>query len=400
MTFLPHWPASTSIKTLVLSAALSLMVTLSVQAGTLPGDVYGDYDVNIDDAVVALQIVAGLSPAQLNPGGDVNDDGRLGLAEAIYILQVAAGYIPSIPFNLFTVGDSITEAEAAESDLGTPHHESVWSSGYASQYGPDSLSLNERFAARYPEVFQANSAGTLDIVFNHAKSGAVMANFPGQVAGIETVKGVIDAAEQDSEAGKVGLLTIMLGSNDVCTDEVSGPMTDPVLFENDFRAGLEALRNSPVTRNAHINVVGIPAIYWLWEAKRSNFLCRILIWPQVPCQNLLKDANIMDCDPDVLNSHLDPDTIYDGDTGVCLRRKEFHRDVKGYNTILADLVTEYQSNGWLPQIYFTDIYDIQFSSDDVNSGDCFHPSLAGQARLADEAWCQSPWGENDPFCSP
>ena len=387
-----------SIRILLLSTLISAAAYVDAAAGILPGDINGDYAVTLDDAVASLQIVAGAAPAPLNPGGDVDGDSRLGIAEAIYVLQVVSGRIASIPFNLFAVGDSISEGEAAEGDIGAAHHESVWSSGYDANFGPDRASLNERLENRYPEVFQANAAGALDTVFNHARSGATMADFLNQVAGTQTVTGVIDAAEQNSEAGKVGLLTIMLGSNDVCTGDVSEPMTDLVQFALDFEAGLDALADSPVTRNAHIHVVGIPAIYWLWQAKRSRIWC-LLAWLAVPCQNLLSDASTMDCANST--SHLEPDTIYEGqDTGACLRRKEFHRDIKEYNRILADTVAEYRGNGRLPNIFFTDIYNIQFGDEDVNNGDCFHPSLAGQARLAQEAWCRAPWGENDPFCSP
>lgn len=198
-----------------LGMAISAVMALTASAGPLPGDVNDDYDVNLADAILSLQVAAGLTPAGIVVGGDANGDGRIGVADAVYILQVAASRRFSIPFNLFTVGDSISEAEAAEDDIDTPHHESVWSTGYATIYPDEKLSLNERLADNYPAIFQANSS-TLDTVFNKAKSGAEMADFLGQVAGIDTVKGVIAAAEQDTAAGKVGLLTIMLGSNDVC----------------------------------------------------------------------------------------------------------------------------------------------------------------------------------------
>ena len=43
-------------------------------------------------------------------------------------------------------------------------------------------------------------------------------------------------------------------------------------------------------------------------------------------------------------------------------------------------------------------FDIQFGEIHVNDGDCFHPSTAGHALLADEQWCRSPWGRFDPSC--
>jgi len=43
------------------------------------------------DAILALQVVAGLNPADVNIGADVNNDEKIGLEEVIYILQKVAG---------------------------------------------------------------------------------------------------------------------------------------------------------------------------------------------------------------------------------------------------------------------------------------------------------------------
>ncbi|MCP4106501.1 MAG: VCBS repeat-containing protein [Desulfobacteraceae bacterium] len=44
--------------------------------------------VNLPDAILALKIVAGFSPENINMGADINKDSKIGLEEAIYILQV------------------------------------------------------------------------------------------------------------------------------------------------------------------------------------------------------------------------------------------------------------------------------------------------------------------------
>jgi len=46
-----------------------------------------------------------------------------------------------------------------------------------------------------------------------------------------------------------------------------------------------------------------------------------------------------------------------------------------------------------------DIYDVKFGSTDINGGDCFHPSKAGHARLADTEWCRTALGAGDPQCA-
>jgi len=56
--------------------------------GGLPGDVNGDGQTDIADAVLALQIAAGVTPVQqIFLSGDVNGDSRIGMEEAAYILQ-------------------------------------------------------------------------------------------------------------------------------------------------------------------------------------------------------------------------------------------------------------------------------------------------------------------------
>ncbi|MDI9570133.1 MAG: NosD domain-containing protein [Pseudomonadota bacterium] len=56
----------------------------------LPGDVNGDGIVNLSDAVLALQVLAGRTPPDgqtIVKAADVNSDGQIGLAEVFYVLQ-------------------------------------------------------------------------------------------------------------------------------------------------------------------------------------------------------------------------------------------------------------------------------------------------------------------------
>ena len=199
---------------------------------------------------------------------------------------------------------------------------------------------------------------------------------------------------------EAGMVSILIGNNDVCSassiDQLIGQAYQDQ-FEQNFRNGLDALANSPATRDAFIHVSGIPAIYWLWNAKKDNFVCKF-IWRFVPC-GILLDSPTDDCGPD--NSHLDPDNINAGDGPNCIRRKEVsccHQRL--YNPILAKALLEYKTDGRLPNAYFVDIFDIKFDSVHVNSGDCFHPSIDGHSMLAEEEWCRSPWGDDDPICVP
>ena len=302
------------------------------------------------------------------------------------------GFIPNavesgnlVPFNQFNIGDSIGEGEAADGTIGEMHHDMVWSTGY----NPTDIiySLNERFENACPTDYYENDAAG-DAFFNHAMSGAVMTDFVTQA-------NAVVAAANKTLSGKAGMVTILLGNNDVCASTLDA-MTEPMVFEAQYRAGLDVLASSKATKNAYIHVSSIPAIYWLWNAMRENGWC-LFIWNYVPCENLLKNpAN--DCGSN--NSHLDPDNIHPDDGPNCIRRKEFHAKIRDiYNPILRDVLQEYIHDGRLPNAYFVDIFDFRFGPEHINDGDCFHPSIEGQALLAEENWNRSPWGVRDAKCT-
>lgn len=294
---------------------------------------------------------------------------------------------PFIPSNLFNIGNSIGEGVAALDDIGGIHHETVWSTGYKSN--DFVYTLNERFEDANPTDFYENNAARDDL-FNHAVEGDEMEDFVVQANEVVTSAG-------DTPSREAGIITVFLGNNDVCTDQV-GTMTDPALFEAQYRAGLDVLAASDATKNSFVHVSGIPDIYWLWIAKRSSFWCRVLVWPFVPCKELLANPE-NDCAGG--GSDLDPDNIDPDDGPNCKRRKNFHAAIRDdYNRILRDVLEEYRNNGLLPNAYYIDIFDIQFDSSQVNKGDCFHPSDEGHQTLAQEHWCRSPWGQDDPICEP
>ena len=293
-----------------------------------------------------------------------------------------------VPANQFNIGDSIGEGEAADGTIGEAHHETVWSTGYN---GGDSVnSLNERFEYVNATDYYEND-GSRDPVFNRAVSGDVMADFAGQAGEIVT------AAYSSTPPDEAGMITILLGNNDVCAPSLD-TMTLPADFEQQYRAGLDELAASELTRYANIHVSGIPAIYWLWNAKRNSFWCRVFAWPFVPCENLL-DNPADDCESTA--ARLDPDTVYPGDGTNCIRRKSFHAKIRDiYNPILENVLQEYVDNGQLPNASYIDIFDVQFEDSHVNGGDCFHPSETGHTLLSEEEWCRSQWGADDNFCTP
>jgi cysteine-rich repeat protein len=315
------------------------------------------------------------------------DDGDLAAGDgcdAFCRIEASAGLVP---LNQFNIGDSIGEGEAADGSIGEAHHETVWSTGYD---GGDSVaSLNERFEAIDGAAYAENSAGR-DFAINQAVSGAVMADFAAQARAVAADMAAIPP-------GTAGMVSILLGNNDVCASSL-GSMTDPAVFEAQYRAGLDVLAAAPFTDSVNLLISGIPAIYWLWDAKRSDFWCRAFAWPFVPCENLL-DGAADDCAS--ATSRQDPDQVYPGDGPNCQRRKAFHARIRDeYNPILSGVLAEYQANDQLLNAEYVDILDVRFASQHVNDGDCFHPSTAGHALMAEKQWCRSQWSAGDPACSP
>ena len=75
------------------ATALIFCLFLAVPAShaARPGDVNGDGEVDLLDAILALRVVANLQEElSLHLSGDVNGDGRIGVEEAIYALQTEA----------------------------------------------------------------------------------------------------------------------------------------------------------------------------------------------------------------------------------------------------------------------------------------------------------------------
>ncbi|MDP2875740.1 MAG: dockerin type I domain-containing protein, partial [Holophaga sp.] len=66
---------------------------INVDKNAKPGDINGDGSITIADAILAMQVLAGMRPEGLPAAAlsDVNGDGKIGLPEVIYIMQTAAG---------------------------------------------------------------------------------------------------------------------------------------------------------------------------------------------------------------------------------------------------------------------------------------------------------------------
>jgi len=74
---------------------ISSFVSVAGSSTAAMGDINNNGKVDLADAILGLQVLAGLNPAGVNVGADVNGDGKIGLPEVVYILQKVAGLRPS-----------------------------------------------------------------------------------------------------------------------------------------------------------------------------------------------------------------------------------------------------------------------------------------------------------------
>lgn len=228
------------------------------------------------------------------------------------------------------LGDSITQAYSACCSQGEQPLNS-WSTGNGRGDGVTS---------HYQRVLQL-TPGIAGKNFNNSVSGAKASDLPRQA---------LEAAGQGAE-----YVTVLIGANDVCT-----PSLDTMTPVDDFRASvtralgtLEQVRPRP-----QVLVASIPNIYRLWSVLQDDPAAQAAWSAARICQALLAASNTEDM------------------------RQQFVRRQLAFNAVLAEACAQFRScrtDGGV-------VYAYNFTASDVSVLDYFHPSVKGQATLADITW--------------
>jgi lysophospholipase L1-like esterase len=267
------------------------------------------------------------------------------------------------PRTMAALGDSITRAYNSDgpgcpTGPGLDCPKNSWATGT----NPLVNSFRERLDAAFPGPLTA---------YNDAVSGARAIHLLGQAQ---------VAAAQDPD-----LVLIEIGANDAC----ASPPTPTMTFREQVRAALEVLvAGNP---KGYIQLMSIPDINQLrtifTEPPDQNALLR---WKEFKvCQGLL--ANPLSTEP------ADEE-----------RRAAFRAQVIAYNDALAEVCAEFKRCRWDDYAVFNSTFTTADVATIVNTGgidippfnlfpifgpgnanstaDYFHPSIAGQARLAEAAW--------------
>jgi lysophospholipase L1-like esterase len=243
---------------------------------------------------------------------------------------------PPPPASMAAIGDSITRAADVCCWYGD-HPANSWSTGSASWDGV--TSHYERLRALNPNIAGRN--------YNDAVSGAKMSDALAQA--------------QRAVAQQVTYVTILMGANDVCTSSPT-TMTTVDTFRSQFRETLRTL-NSGLPGRARIFVASIPDVYRLWQIYHTDWLAAF-VWDV---------ANIC-------QSMLSPD------------RTEAQRQAVRDRNIAFNAVLQQECAAYA-RCRFDDnaVFGFQFSRSHVSKLDYFHPSLSGQATLAQITWARSWW---------
>ena len=239
------------------------------------------------------------------------------------------------PRVLAALGDSITRAANAAGFGERPA--SSWATGHDAEDGVRSL------AERLVEA----SPGLSGNVHNLAQSGATMRDLPRQAR---------LAVERGADA-----VVVLLGANDLCRDAPT-PVDE---FRASFREGAGILRDG-LPGGAAVYVVGFPNVTAVWDAGKDSEEARNRWRAVQPC----------------------PAILGEGATDEDRAARAAHAEA-----MLAALMAEAGAFG-----FATDggaAYRSEVELAHLARADAFHPSLAGQAALADVAWDASPWAPRD-----
>ncbi|MEY9991013.1 lysophospholipase L1-like esterase [Streptomyces sp. V4I8] len=235
------------------------------------------------------------------------------------------------PASVAAVGDSITTGFDACTVL-SDCPEVSWATGSSPQV--DSLAVRL--------LGKANAAGRS---WNYAVTGARMTDVAGQMT--------------RAVARKPELVTVMAGANDACRDTTDA-MTSVADFRTQFEDAMGTVREAlPKTQ---VYVASVPNLMRLWEQGRTNPVGR-QVWKLGICPSMLGDAESLTA-------------------AANQRRETVQARVEAYNKVLEEVCAKD------PKCRFDDgaVYEFRFGGAQLSQWDWFHPSVNGQARLAEIAY--------------
>lgn len=243
---------------------------------------------------------------------------------------VAAPTIVDYPKSIASTGDSITRAFNTGGTPFTDAPANSWSTG-----------TNSAVMSHYSTIL-VDQPLINGHYYNDAVTGAKMAGLDAQMSSVVTQG--------------VEYVTVLLGANDACTS-TEAQMTSVATYRAQFQTAMNTVTGG--LPDARIYILSVPDIYNLWYILKDSSSARSTWNLYGICQSML--ANPLSTDP------ADVD-----------RRNRVRQRVVDYNSQLAAVCAtsvhcRFDNNA---------TYNAAFVPSDVSTRDYFHPSLAGQAKIA------------------
>jgi PKD repeat protein len=198
----------------------------------------------------------------------------------------------------------------------------------------------------------ARRLGITGTASNDARSGAKMSDLPGQATTVFN--------------RNVGYVTVLMGGNDVCTD-TEALMTSPSSYELNFRTAMDKLATDLTPPLVY--VVSVPNVKNLWEILHGSSSARSAWNSYNVCQSLL--AN--------------PQSTAQADVDRRERVKQRNMELNQRLRAACGTYTFCRFDGEAS-------FGTAFVPNDVSTRDYFHPSSAGQAKLASVSYDNGYWG--------
>lgn len=237
----------------------------------------------------------------------------------------------NVPRTVAATGDSITVAYDATSLGAQPQYS--WATGTVASV----KSVAARLKLVYPGLTSANVAVT----------GARMADLNTQATRV---------------ALGTDLVTVLMGANDACGATLTA-MTPVDTFRAQLRSALGTLSSRGVDQ---VVVASIPDIYQLWSLAKGSGSART-VWSLFRvCQSMLANPSS--------SASADED-----------RRRAVRQRVIDYNTVLAQECAALAAASPVTACRYDGgaVFATTLKLSDISTVDYFHPSPAGQAKLAD-----------------
>jgi hypothetical protein len=181
---------------------------------------------------------------------------------------------------------------------------------------------------------------------------------------------------------------VELGGNDICNRTSTGQMYDDDTWRTAVRAGLDTLTNR-LPDGSTVLLVGVPQVQKLYAAGVDKSAGST----RVNCESFWRSYDV--CQIATRND------IYGGEYLDARLLKVADRQGR-YNEILRQEAASYNLRASQTRvevvaetdgIYTLDTPEVgnySFNKDEINGGDCFHPSILGQNRVSTVVWGNDP----------